>query len=171
LNLASGWPHAPESAPPSAPSLRRRSFWELDSAFCLVGWRVSGQCELSSISQHRARDNREATRQSDPSLAAVLRVILQFRQSSWMGPTRRGDSFILNKTALSRSLNFVSVRFNGRAALKRGPRPLRQRREDGVEMNLIPFSEFPVSTSRSRQNSHGAYRLIESAAAPHLRRR
>ena len=147
------------------PPFRRSSLWELDSACCLVGWRVSGQCELSSISQHRARRSRgDAPERSEPCGSSTSDP--QFRQLSWMGPTRRGDSFILNKTALSRSLNFVSVRFNGRAALKRGPRPLRPRREDGVEMNLIPFSEFPVSTSRSRQNSHGAYRLTRERCGP-----
>jgi hypothetical protein len=151
------------------PPFRRNSLWELDSACCLVGWQVSGQCELSSISQHRARRSRgDAPGRSEPCGCSTTDPTVPPIE---LDPTRRGDSFILNKTALSRSLNFVSVRFNGRAALKGGPRPLRPRREDGVEMNLIPFSKFPVSTSRSRQNSYGAYRLTESAAAPHLLRR
>ena len=57
---------ATQSTPSSAPSLGRRSSWELVSASCFVGL---GRCELRSVSQHRMHDDSEAARQSDSRFA------------------------------------------------------------------------------------------------------
>ena len=62
---------ATQSTPSSAPSLGRRSSWELVSASCLVarGLQALGELELRPISKHRVHDDREAARQSNLRLA------------------------------------------------------------------------------------------------------
>ena len=66
---ADDWPYATEFAPSSAPSLGRRSSWELDSASRLVDCAGLRRCELGSVRQHRVHDIRETTRQSDSRLS------------------------------------------------------------------------------------------------------
>jgi hypothetical protein len=74
---------ATQCSPSSAPSLGRRSSWELVSASCFVGL---GRCELRSVSQHRMHDDSEAARQSDSRLRIVDRLAIAKAQSlslSW----------------------------------------------------------------------------------------